>query len=471
MNRHALQFAAVAASLILGASSGLPPIAEDQAPPAQGDNPAAPASDPWKDPEFQQRFLGSYGALSDREPRLSAEERTALEKILPLMSSSQAEAAEQLQLMATPQASALIDYTLGNVLFQLDRVDEAIASYTAAVHKFPDFQRAWRNLALSNVRGGHLPESIPAFTRLIELGGGDAFSYGLLGHAYAAKEDFMAAESAYRQASLLSPASLDWKLGMARCLFKQQKYGEAAALMGRLIEEHPDRVDFWVLQANAYIGLKEPMEAARNYEILARMGKATPDLLNQLGDIYVNESLMQPAARAYVQAIVLDEGRSPARAVKGAEVLASKGARTEAQQVIAALREAAGSDLGDASRRRLLKVEARFAVQDGAGMEAARVLEEIVTLDPLDGEALMLLGDLHARNSLPEKAMFYYERAESMEKFEADAKLRRAQLLVKQSRFTEALPLLKRAQELNPREDVARYLEQVERVARAAPRP
>jgi len=100
-------------------------------------------------------------------------------------------------------------------------------------------------------------------------------------------------------------------------------------------------------------------------------------------------------------------------------------------------------------------------------MEAARVLEEIVALDPLDGEALMLLGELHARNGLTEKAMFYYERAESMEKFEADAKLRRAQLLVKQSRFTEALALLKRSQELKPREDVARYLEQVERVARS----
>lgn len=36
-----------------------------------------------------------------------------------------------------------------------------------------------------------------------------------------------------------------------------------------------------------------------------------------------------------------------------------------------------------------------------------------------------------------------------------------------QSRYAEAVPLLKRAQEINPRDDVARYLEQVERIARA----
>ena len=36
-----------------------------------------------------------------------------------------------------------------------------------------------------------------------------------------------------------------------------------------------------------------------------------------------------------------------------------------------------------------------------------------------------------------------------------------------QARYDEALPLLKRAQELNPREDVAGFVEQVERAARA----
>ncbi|MGH9869176.1 MAG: tetratricopeptide repeat protein [Candidatus Polarisedimenticolia bacterium] len=439
---------------------------------ARAEASAGEAADPWKDPQFQQRFLGSYGALSDKEPRLSAEERTALEKIIPLMSNNLPEAASQLAALIDPNSSALLDYTLGNVYFQLDRVDDAIASYTAAVHKFPDFQRAWRNLALSSVRGGKLAESIPAFTRLIELGGGDAFTYGLLGHAYASKEDYMAAESAYRQAALLSPATLDWKLGMARCLFKQQKYGEAAALTGKLIEEHPDRVDFWVLQANAYLGLKEPMEAARNYEILARMGKATPELMQQLGDIYVNESLMQPAARAYVNAIELagaPDSAALGRALRGAEVLAARGARDETREVMAAVRKAGGDQLDEDLRRRMLKLEARFAVQDGGGLEAAPVLEEIVTLDPLDGEALMLLGELYSRAGEQEKAMFYYERAESIEKYEADAKLRRAQLLVKQSRFMDALPLLKRSQELKPREDVARYLEQVERVARTKP--
>ncbi len=34
-------------------------------------------------------------------------------------------------------------------------------------------------------------------------------------------------------------------------------------------------------------------------------------------------------------------------------------------------------------------------------------------------------------------------------------------------RYADALPLLRRVQELKPRDDIARYLEQVERLAKA----
>jgi tetratricopeptide (TPR) repeat protein len=106
-------------------------------------------------------------------------------------------------------------------------------------------------------------------------------------------------------------------------------------------------------------------------------------------------------------------------------------------------------------------------VAAGAGQEEVKVLEEIVDLDPLDGEALILLGQNSARSGDLEKAVFYYERAENLEKYEADAKIRHAQLLVGQGKYTEALPLLRRAQELKPHENVQKYLEQIERLAKS----
>jgi tetratricopeptide (TPR) repeat protein len=266
---------------------------------------------------------------------------------------------------------------------------------------------------------------------------------------------------------LLQPDFIDWKLGLVRCLFKLERFSEAADLCGDLIAKYPERTVLLALQASAYIGMKEPMRAAGNYEILARGGHATPEILFALGDIYVNESLMELAARAYIQGLSLDPTQSPARGFRAAETLTARGAPDAAKLVLDRMHTTMGPRLDESEKRRLLKLEARIDVAGGSGADAVTTLEEIVALDPLDGEALMLLGQYYSRASQPDKASFYYERAASLELFEADAKVRLAQILVGQSKYGEAVPLLRRAQELKPRDEVARYLDQVERVARA----
>ena len=120
----------------------------------------------------------------------------------------------------------------------------------------------------------------------------------------------------------------------------------------------------------------------------------------------------------------------------------------------------------DDQKKRILKMKARLAgVRNEMGDEQVKILTEIVSLDPLEGETLLLLGQYYANRDM-EKSIFYYERAAALEAFEADAKLRQGQLLVKNGKYQQALPLLKRALELKPREEVQRYTEQVERAAR-----
>ncbi|MFM9181045.1 MAG: tetratricopeptide repeat protein, partial [Phycisphaerales bacterium] len=96
-----------------------------------------------------------------------------------------------------------------------------------------------------------------------------------------------------------------------------------------------------------------------------------------------------------------------------------------------------------------------------------RILQEVIELDPLDGEALMLLGQHHQRGGRPDEAILFYERAARIDAFAPNAKVRIAQVYVSQERFSDALPLLRDAQAIRPREDVARYLEQVERASKA----
>ncbi|MFW5783941.1 MAG: tetratricopeptide repeat protein, partial [Spirochaetota bacterium] len=83
------------------------------------------------------------------------------------------------------------------------------------------------------------------------------------------------AEVATLGAILLDPDTLDWKLGLARAFFKQERYAEAVALTRQLIGTNPDRTDLWLLQANAYIGLGQALDAAEIYEIVDNLGGST----------------------------------------------------------------------------------------------------------------------------------------------------------------------------------------------------
>jgi tetratricopeptide (TPR) repeat protein len=422
----------------------------------------------WDDPVFQKQFVGAYGINAEVEPRVTLDEIELLEEIRPLMARDLPKAEAALAKAIEPESSAILDFTLGGIQFQQDELDAALANYHKAVTKFPSFRRAWRNIGLIHARAGAYEKSIAAFTRMIELGGGDAYSYGLLGFAHSARLDYQPAEAAYRSALLLQPDNTEWRLGLTRCVFKQGKFQDAAALLDALIARFPDKPDFWVLQAQAYLSLGRPLDAAANMEAVDRLGLASADGLYTLGDIYVSEDLAELALGAYLRAFEADPSQSIAKPLRAAELLSGRGAIEQAAPAIERIQTLWADRMADAERSRLLKLDARVAMaRGGADERAAAVLEQVVALDPLDGEALLLLGQHFESQQEPDRAMLYYERAANVESSEHSARIRHAQVLVKLGRYADAIPLLRRAQEIRPRDDVLRYLEQVERFAKA----
>jgi tetratricopeptide (TPR) repeat protein len=423
----------------------------------------------WRDPAFQRQFLGSYGVQAEVEPRVTTMEREEMEKVAALMATRGGldKARAYLSQAIKPTDTAAFDFTLGSICFQQEQLNAAAQWYRKAIAKFPSFLRAHKNLGIVNVRLGEYEEAVGSLTRAIELGVRDGVTLGLLGHAYLMTGQAASAELAYREAVLLQPAILDWKMGLARCLFKLRKFEEAAALCEELIARQPDRPELWLLQANAFLGLKDTASAAGNYEYLEALGKAPPQALNALGDIQLNDGYADLAAEAYAKALERESEPDLARGLRNVEALAARGATAEARDLVERLKRAPAERFTPELRKRQLKVEARLAAAEGPGNpEAARILQEIVDLDPLDGEALILLGQHHAAKGELEKAIFHFERAAGIAAHEAEACLRHAQSLVRAGRYAAAVPLLKRTQELRPRDDIARYLEQVERVAR-----
>lgn len=435
--------------------------------------PATAQFEPWKgssivrDPEWQKRFLGSYGFLSGAEPEIEGSEVEILREVIDLMQVNPRAAAAMLEQRVGPESSAAMDFILANLRFQNGELAQAATTYRSALEKFPDFRRAQKNLGLLMVQEGRFDEAIEHLSRAIELGDRDGRSYGLLGYAFVNGENFLAAEAAYRQAILQQPDEKDWQLGLARSLLAEERHEEAASLFSNYLSKHPKDWNAWKLQANAYLGLDQPRAAAVNLEAVRLLGKADAASLVLLGDIYMNEGITELAKDAYLEVIREDEtGQQYQAAFRAAELLTRSQAYSDAADVIASIDRRYAKNLSTDRELELMTLKAKLARAQGRKKEAASLLESIVSRDGTRGDALLELARFHRDQGNDQRALLLLERAANLEDFEYAALVEQAQFRVSSREYEEAAGLLRKALRIQHEPRVERFLARVEEAAR-----
>ncbi len=444
--------------LLLAAGGGA--VASEQ--PQPGGTPSI-----FDDPEWRKHFLGSYGFLSGAEPQIAEDERALLPEVLELLETNPQGAIELLESKLVPGSSAALDFLLANLYFQNGKLEAAADYYERALGKFPDFRRAHKNFGLLLVQKGEHQGALVHLSRAVELGDRDGRNYGLMGHAYLNLENHLAAEVAYRNAILQQPDTRDWKLGLARSLLALEHYRDAIALFDQLLEENPDDATAWMLQANAYLGVDQPLAAAVNLEAVRMLGKAPTSSLVLLGDIYMTAHMPELAKSAYLAAIASDQGGAQFRtAYRAADLLIRTRSWGEAQEILTSIDARYAKQLSEEDQLDVLTLQARLARGQGREQDAARLLESVVQRDGTRGEALIELAAYHHSRGEQEKALLLIERAENLEGFEYEALLDHAQFMVAARDYRKAAELLRRALAIKSEPRVAAYLSRVEQAIR-----
>lgn len=420
----------------------------------------------WSDPSFVKEFVGSYGFLAGYEPPISDPEKEALRSLVDLIKVNPQVAIKQLEPQITKDSSAAFDFILANLYFQEGNLAKAEQFYTNATIKHPDFRRAYKNLGLVQVQNGDFSKAIKTITKAMELGEVDGRAYGLLAYGYLTEERYYPAEAAYRQAIILQPDNRDWRVGLAQCLLQTERYGDAVALFDTLIKEDLNNSDFWLLQSNAYLGKGEPLKAAKNIEIVRRMGKADLATLTLLGDIYMNSENADLALEAYLAAADLATAEDAKALVRAADLLTRTANYDQASRMIAKSRQTLGSALSNAEELQLLNFEAKIARAKGDDEAAVALLTQIVERDALNGDAIIELANYYAETGDMARAITRYEQAEKIQAFERQALVAHAQARVRNGEYKEAVPLLRRALQIRSDSNLADYTDRVERAAR-----
>lgn len=419
----------------------------------------------WNDPRFARYFVGTYGNIPDVEPVLTDADREILQQLLTLMPKP-LEAIQYLAKVVNKDSNAVFDYQVASLYFDNGMLEPAEKWFKSAIDKFPTFRRAWRGLGMVQVKSEKWREAVGSLGKAIGLGIQDGPTYGLLGYALLSLERHSSAESAYRQALMFDPDSLDWKMGLVRASLMQLKAAEAAALCDEILRDHPERTELLGLQAEAYIAMKENGKATENLEILIRGGQAKGDDMRRLGDIYLATSEPALALSAYSRWLERED-KKPAEDVPHivtvAENLSAQNAMSEATLLLTQAKKVSGKELPKEVEAKMLKVEARLQMASGKGDDAAPILQRVVELNPMDGGALMLLGQHFNDAKDTVKATAYYERATKIKETEPDALIRLAQLNIADGKLPDALLLLKRSNDIKPRDSVQKLIQDLEK--------
>jgi tetratricopeptide (TPR) repeat protein len=443
----------------------------------------------FRDPAFIKDFVGTYGILSDVEPRVSADEQAMLGTVRELFEASKFKEAENAILQFIQETekpkdrkkepaeiSPAMIFVLGNLNFQAGRTEQARGYFLDAIKRFPRFRRAYTNLGYLYISKNQIDQALPMFQKAVELGESSSRVYGLIGYCHLSRRNPLAAENAYRQAYLLDPAARDWKLGLAQALMAQEKFPEAASMIDTLIEENPNDKQLWLQQTNAYLAMERKDDAVINLEILRRKGIADEANLTLLGNLHLDRGQPQMALIAYQAAIAKATTVDVERSLKSARILNDYGFPEQAGKLLATLRGRAGATLSAADETRMSLTEVRIARSLGDMERVSSLLEKLTALNPADAEVLLELArhkdalardekDDDARSSLIQEARTHYQLAVRSEAVAYQANLGLGQMFVREKRYVDAVPVLEAALALRKSESLEQYVGRVRRAA------
>lgn len=459
---------------------------------------------------WQRAMAGYYGVNTEVSPQPQTADVQQIQEIAPLLQDENT-IEQALQALDTYRTNAgagnygaVIDQIIGSGYFQLANLSENEAEQTRfrqlaktnlerAIERFPNYLQAHKNLANMLFQQGDSAGARTHFIKALQLGDNDPITYGFLAAIYYENQQFSAAETAARNSIMLNPTVIEFRRILGLTLFQQERYDEARAVFEELLQERPNDSFYWQMISNTLINTNEIDEAARMLEIVRFMGKADPQTLLLLGDVYMNKNMVQDAATAYTDALN-QSGESQlslpnvSTYIRPVETLNNFEAYDLATALLDQVESVYADSLTDQQSTDLLALRSEINLARGNQEEAAQNLQDILQRDPMNGRALISLAEYYAYQQPPEdatageqqrfrarnteRALDLFGRAQELRYTgdEGDLEMARTayvgegQLLTRQRQLDGALEAFRQAQSIREETRIADYISMIQSV-------
>ncbi|MDQ8184799.1 tetratricopeptide repeat protein [Pelagicoccus sp. SDUM812002] len=396
--------------------------------------------------DFAERIEQGYEAVDSPEPSVTVVEREILEKVYSLIGTDINFAYSYLNdlLNSGTPISGAFNHALGNLYFKNSNYFQAEIQYLAAVGKHPTFQRAWNALGLARYKQGNYDEAAEALSNSVRFGANDSMTYGILGYCHLQLGRYRSAETAYHYAMLFDPEQTDWAEGLGQAYFETARFQEAISIFDDLIRTQPDNGEFWLLKANAWLALDEPLKTARCIEIARRFSEVDDDALYLLGNIYLEARIFDRAKEVFLAASSRSGELQERELLNAVRYLVFNDQHDFAEQILDLITEE-GADWNSEDKTLFRFLTAEFAYFRDDLDSAERTYLTGIELDPFNGYALMKLAEINVRQGQTDQAIVYYDRAATNPSMRYNALVSKARALIDNKQYRFAMTTIEKA--------------------------
>jgi tetratricopeptide (TPR) repeat protein len=355
--------------------------------------------------------------------------------------------------------SASILYVIGHSYFSLERYRPAEIAFRLALDALPNHIRAHESLAMLYLRTERYAEAREHLVRVLELGRNTAHVYSALGYLEQKTHRHSAAADAFQRALVLAPDDRGAQRGLLHALTETREHGKARALVEQLLRREPDDPALWLYRASITLAAGERAATVASLETALRLGDDSPANRETGVVLHIESGNMARAVELLLGSSIELEFSLLDRAL---DWLEQANRWDDFRALLASIDRAT---LGGAEQSRLSTRRASLALRDGNRRAASTALQEALTADPSNAEALLALGRLYRTERDFGRADLLLQRAGAYAATREPALLGRAALAIEQDDFDGALTLLRGVAAANPaRADLRRSIDSLENV-------
>lgn len=194
----------------------------------------------------------------------------------------------------------------GVALQALNRLDEALDCYQAALQRRPDFQQALFNMG-NTCRSLDRPEQAQAcYCRALELKPDFLQAHLALGEIAKELKEFAQAHAHFKQALSIDTSCAEAFQGLAETCQAEEMFEEAIGAYRMVLTLQPDRAEVWNLLGTVYHSLERLDEAEVCYRRALTLFPDRVTVLNNLGVVLNAQGRISDAIAVYRHLLAVD---------------------------------------------------------------------------------------------------------------------------------------------------------------------